>query len=87
MRASGRPGSLWAAVEQVVYAGFDARPKHPSFRKRPYMFGAPQARQQRTRAMMEGLAGYGACSERFRRGRRMTHLPEGTYPPPLRQAA
>ncbi len=89
-KTGAEPRTAWGAalgVEQVVYTGFDARPKHASFRRRPYVFGAPQARQEHTRAMMELLGGYGVCSDRFRSGQRMTPFPEGTYPPPLRQAA
>jgi REP element-mobilizing transposase RayT len=74
-------------VEKVIHAGFDARPRHASFRKRPYVFGAAPARREHTQAMMEILAGYGTSSLRFRNGERMTPFPEGTYPPPLKEAA
>ena len=74
-------------VKQVIETGFDARPKRAAYAKRPYVFAIGEQRREHVHAMMRILAEHRDCSERFRAGERMVFFPEGTYPPPLLQAA
>jgi len=74
-------------VEAVVKAEFHARSEAPSFRKRPYAFGSPQAKAHE-RAMMHMLAQqHAAASLKWRNGDTSAAFPAGTYKPPLIRAA
>ncbi|MDH5675093.1 MAG: transposase [Myxococcales bacterium] len=74
-------------VEKVVQTSFEARPKNPSFSKRPYVFCQPEHKAEYLAGLMAISQGHHDCSKRFRGGQRDAKFPEGTYPPPLMQAA
>ena len=74
-------------MPEVLNAAFDARPKQPKFQRRPYCFGHPELRRAHFLEMSHVIAAYEDASERYRAGDRTARFPEGTYPPPLLQAA
>ncbi|MDD9937309.1 MAG: hypothetical protein OXT09_27110, partial [Myxococcales bacterium] len=84
---SGKRPKRVLDFDKIVHAGFEARPDNASCGKRPYVFCAPDQRLEHYKSMMLLLAGHRDCSERFRAGERMVVFPEGTYPPPLLEAA
>ena len=71
----------------MVQTSFETRPKRAAFGKRPYVFCEPGRRLEHIQGRMMLMDGYRDCSERFRAGERGVPFPEGTYPPPLLQAA
>ena len=74
-------------VEEVLRVAFDARPKNPKFRRRPYYFGCSELRRARYEEMSHTIAAYEEASARYRAGDLNARFPEGTYPPPLLRPA
>ena len=70
-------------LERVVQTEFEARPKAPSFRRRPYAFGTARERRAFRSSMSDVSRLHAEASVRFRGGDRSAMFPSGTYPPPL----
>lgn len=74
-------------IDGVVHTGFAHRPRSPSFSRRPYAFGTPEAVRAHRQGMLALMADYDDCADRYRRGEWDVEFPEGTYRPPMMQAA
>lgn len=83
-RSQGRKA---VGIDAVIEASFESRPRAPSFRRRPYAHGAPDAVRVHSQAMLALQSHYAAIAERYRGGQWNVEFPEGTYRPPLMQAA
>ncbi|MDH5674571.1 MAG: transposase [Myxococcales bacterium] len=89
-KGAPRPSSShggFAGVDAVLNATFEHRPKDPAFRQRPYCFGSRENRKKHFEDMNNLYGVYDGRSERFRAGDWTVQFPEGTYPPPIVQAA
>jgi REP-associated tyrosine transposase len=74
-------------IDKVLQTEPESRPKAPSFRERPYVFGSPEARKRYTAAVTATAQHHAELSERYRNGERDVRFPDGTYPPPILRAA
>jgi len=74
-------------IDGVVRASVEQRPRSPSFSRRPYAFGTPEAVRAHRHAMFAVMAEYDQCGDRYRSGEWHVGFPEGTYRPPMMQAA
>ena len=74
-------------LDKVVHTAFDARPRNPARKRRPYAFGSKENKRANYQQASQTYAAHRECSERFLAGQRDVVFPSGTYPPPIRIAA
>lgn len=84
---SGDAGAGALGIGAVLRAAIGSRPQHSSFSKRPYCFGPPALKREYIQQMSIIAAAHEAASVAFLAGHRTAEFPEGTYPPPIIQAA
>lgn len=81
-------GTSALGVAGISRAGFEQRPKRPKRSVRPYFHTTSPRRAKSYTAQMNAIiAAHAKSSERFLAGRRNVPFPQGTYPPPIAEAA
>ena len=74
-------------ILRILQTSINDRPKQPAFSKRPYCFGSALRKREYFQQMSLIVQAHEGASVAYLAGHRTAAFPEGTYPPPITQAA
>ena len=74
-------------IQAILQTALEGRPKQAASSNRPYCFGSTEQKSEYFRQMTLIVAAHEASSTAFLAGNRDVEFPEGTYRPPITQAA